>query len=181
MPQLLQSAQTKVPIGVLGLNLAYGLDSVSAFMVGLPRGTLFIHDVDARNAWLGEYLKSHPNDYMFWLLEAPWVIELGSRLGLNVVPKWVPQAHHTLEDWAIRLVDETENALTAMSEETTDGTFPLVYHRLRQSISREQENSGIPWDKASSYEGQRLELASETLDQLGNIPTLCMVAFQQPS
>ena len=58
MPIIRESARAEKLFGVLSMSLAYGIDFVSAFMVGLPRGTKSIEDTKARYIWLVEFLKS---------------------------------------------------------------------------------------------------------------------------
>ncbi|KAF2004149.1 cytochrome P450 [Amniculicola lignicola CBS 123094] len=167
LPVLQNASHKQIPFGILGLNLAYGIDAVGAFMVGLPRATQFILDVEARNIWLDAYLESHPSDYMFWLLEAPTLTRFLAKIGLDPIPKSVEQAHHKLEEWALRLTDETEEAWNEANLKPHSGRdTPIVYNQLRLAISQELRNSGLKEDEASLYEVQRLELASEILDQL---------------
>ena len=56
LPQYLQHAASNQPLNVLPLNIAYGLDFVSAFAFGLSRGSNFLRDVRARNDWLDTFL-----------------------------------------------------------------------------------------------------------------------------
>ena len=167
MPQLLNSAQSGRPIDVLGLNMAYGLDYVSAFIFGLPRGTNFIEDVGARDVWLARYLKSHPNQYMFWLLDAPKIRIWLSKLRIHVVPSWVWKAREDLDQWALRIVNQTEKAMSEVAaDDMKDGDFPVVYHQLKTSMVKEDRQLGqtlhakTPWERPS-------QLASECLDHLG--------------
>ncbi|MCJ1391113.1 hypothetical protein MMC18_003975 [Xylographa bjoerkii] len=136
-------------------------------MVGVPRGTNFICNKGDRDAWLGDYLKSHPSEYMFWLLETPNLTAILARVGLNPVPKWVAQAHHRLEHWAWDLVDRSEAALaTTNSKDLGDGKFPLVYNQLRLALNQERRQIYENEDITASHAEQRDELASEILDQL---------------
>ena len=112
------------------MNLAYGIDFVSPFMVGLPRG------VKAKDIWLMEYLKSHPSRYMFWLLETPRLSRWLLKIGVSLVPKSVLEAHRNLERWAFRVVDATEDALTVpIVDEIPHGDSPLVYNQLKIALA----------------------------------------------
>ena len=167
MPQLLNSAQSGKPIDVLGLNMAYGLDYVSAFTFGLARGTNFIEDVRERDVWLARYLKSHPNQYMFWLLDAPKTRLWLSKLGVHVVPQWVWKAREDLDQWALRIVNQTEEAMSEVAtDDMKDGDFPVVYNQLKIARVKEDQQGAqtlhakIPSERPS-------QLASECLDHLG--------------
>jgi hypothetical protein len=169
LPRLVQQAASGTPYGILSQNLAYGLDTVSAFMVGLPFGTRFLVDETARDEWLGMYLKSHPNDYMYWLLENQMLTKWLRNIGWNVVPSYVEEAHHWLEDWALQVVDKVEEYLVYDGHmgDQGNGKWPVVYRQLRVALTQETENHTSKLDSATSFQEQRLELASETLDQLG--------------
>ena len=154
-----------VPMGVLGLNLAYGLDGVSAFLVGLSCGSHFIQDVEAREEWLTAYRNSHPNKYMFWLLETPGLVSLLTRLKIGLIPRWVTDAHHYLEEWASRIIDKAEKLSGSSGSDS-----PLVYDKLKVALDREQaESRHLPPSAPSYFEQRRLELASEFLDQMGTL------------
>ncbi|KAL4791184.1 cytochrome P450 [Aspergillus venezuelensis] len=59
LPIVQASAAQRKPIDILPLNLAYGLDVVSAFEFGLARGTNFLEDERAREEWFAWYNESH--------------------------------------------------------------------------------------------------------------------------
>lgn len=162
LPQFAKSAVERTPVEVLDLNMAYGLDFVSAFIFGLPRGTNFIQDVRYRNHWLARYLRSHPNQYMFWLLEVPNLRKWLTNFGICVTPKWIWEARGELDEWALGLINRTEEYLAeADAKQTRDGDHPVVYNQLRRAMNNEQEMERM---------NQRLEIASECLDQLGLLP-----------
>ena len=167
MPQLMDSAQSSRHIEVLGLNMAYGLDYVSAFIFGLPRGTNFMEDVGARDLWFARYLKSHPNEYMFWLLDATQMRLWLSKLGVNVVPLWVWKAREDLEQWALRIVNETEKAISEVAvDDMEEGDFPVVYNQLK--VARIKEDQQVAQSLHAKSPSERpSQLGSECLDHLG--------------
>ena len=147
--------------------MAYGLDYVSAFTFGLPRGTNFIEDVGARGVWLARYLKSHPNQYMFWLQDAPKMRFWLSKIGVHVVPLWVWKAREDFDQWALRIVNLTEEAMSEVAaDDMKDGDFPVVYNQLKIASAKEDQqeaqslHASIPSERPS-------QLASECLDHLG--------------
>ena len=62
MPIVNESARNGTPVDFLGLDFAYGLDVVSAYIFGIGRSKNFVEDVKARELWLAAYLNSHPTD-----------------------------------------------------------------------------------------------------------------------
>ncbi|KAI4166128.1 MAG: hypothetical protein LQ342_000014 [Letrouitia transgressa] len=165
-PHFSSSARTRTPIDVLALNMAYGLDVVSAFTFGIPQGTNFIHDVHARNYWFGTYLKAFPSDYMFWLLYAPGLRKWAHRIGITIAPDWIGEARRNLEQWTLQIVDNTEEALRKRSvEDMPDGDVPIVYNQLKLAHAKERYAKGADLALAPPSE-ERLQIASECLDHL---------------
>lgn len=173
-PHFSSSARTRTPIDVLALNMAYGLDVVSAFTFGIPQGTNFIHDVHARNYWFGTYLKAFPSDYMFWLLYAPGLRKWAHRIGITIAPDWIGEARRNLEQWTLQIVDNTEEALRKRSvEDMPDGDVPIVYNQLKLAHAKERYAKGADLALAPPSE-ERLQIASECLDHLST----CILSFQ---
>ena len=157
LPQIMRSTRTGTPLDVLSLNTAYGVDFVSAFIFGLPRGTNFMGDTWARNIWMAGYLKSHSNQYMFWLLEAQNLRMWLTKFGIHIVPRWVWEARNNLEQWALQLVDATEADLSMVAaNKMQDGDYPVVYHRLKVTKEVEQQKGEVG-----------VSSAGECLDHLG--------------
>ncbi|KAL9099682.1 MAG: hypothetical protein Q9163_004856 [Psora crenata] len=171
-PQICESARTGKPIDVLRLNMAYGLDFVSAFIFGIPQGTNFLQDLQARDHWLSGYLKSHPNEHMFWLLEMHGLRRWARVFGVKLVPDWIWEARRNLDQWALRMVDNTEEAIGMKSvNDTPDGEFPVVYNQLKLALAQERHMKGIDLTLGPPAE-ERLQLASECLDHIGRLTLL---------
>jgi len=169
LPVIWNSAGTNTPVDILSVNFAYGLDFVAAFIFGLSRGTNFIQEQEQRQQWLEEYRKSHPSEYMFWLLEHPKLTRWLRKLGIYVVPKWYKEADDQFDIWGLGMIDATEKALQdgLTDERAVAGEMPIVYHQLKQAMAREMKlEAGA---KFSPSPRQRLELASECLDHLGEL------------
>ena len=167
MPIIRESARNEATLNILHLNFAYGLDFVSAFIFGMCRSTNFIENAKARDHWLTAYLKSHPANYMFWLLELPKLINYLKRIGMPIVPKWSLEAHDVLDQWALELVDKTEDAIAKRPvKDMSAAECPVLYNQLRLAITEEQQKGATEYQMAPSPQ-QRLQLASECLDHLG--------------
>jgi hypothetical protein len=158
-------------IDILAVNFAYGLDFVAAFIFGLSRGTDFLRDTKCRQAWLDEYRRSHPAEYMFWLLEHPRLVEGLARCGVRVVPRWYWGADEEFDAWGLRLIDETEKALQdGLTEEgARSGDLPGMYYQLKKAMAAEEKLEDGAYFKPSK--AQRMELASECLDHIGTGPS----------
>ena len=171
MPLIERSAESQQPIDVLSVNFAYGLDVIAAFIFGLSQGTNFTQDLEDRQRWLDEYRKSHPTEYMFWLLEHPNVVRYLRKIGVHVVPKWYKLADEDFDKWGLTLIDKTEDFIQSglLEERTVSGEMPIVYAQLKEAIAKEHFlEEGIRFQPSPQ---QRLELASECLDQLGKTNT----------
>ena len=168
MPIICNSVRNGAEFDILELNFAYGLDVVSAFIFGISRSTNFIEDVEARNCWLATYLKSHPAEYMFWLLELPQLTKWLTKFGVSILPKWSTTAHNELDQWALQMVDKAEiEVLGKPAADMLPGDCPVLYTQLRLSLAAEQQIQERRENVAPSPL-QRLQLASECLDHLGN-------------
>lgn len=171
MPLIEQSAESRQSIDILSVSLAYGLDVVAAFSFGLSQGTNFTQDPEGRQRWLDAYRKSHPAEYMFWLLEHPNAVKNLRRIGVHVVPKWYKLADEDFDKWGLTLIDKTEQLIQGglVEERTVSGEMPILYAQLKEALAREGNlGEGIRFQPSPQ---QRLELASECLDQLGKAHT----------
>lgn len=169
LPLIWTAAEGNTPIDILSVNFAYGLDVVSAFVFGLSRGTNFVQDLERRQKWLEEYRKSHPSEYMFWLLEHPNLTKQLRRIGIHIVPKWFTVADKDFDKWGMRMIDAAEESLQAglVEDRAISGEMPIAYYQLKNAMSKEQK-----LEACASFipnPAQRLELASECLDQLGEL------------
>lgn len=168
LPSIGELSASNAPIDILAINFAYGLDFVAAFIFGLSRGTDFLRDSACRQSWLDEYRKSHPSEYMFWLLEHPRLIKLLAKLGMNVVvPTWYHKADTEFDKWGMKLLEATEKDLQAgfTEEGAKSGDMPNMYFQLKKAMADEDKLEGGAYFKPN--EVQKRELASECLDHLG--------------
>lgn len=166
LPSIWEMATSNTPTDILAINFAYGLDFVAAFIFGLSRGTDFLRDEACRQVWLDDYRKSHPAEYMFWLLEHPRLIKILAKLRIYIVPKWYHEADTDFGKWGAKLVDETEQVLQNGFTEgaAASGEMPHVYFQQKRAIAEELKLERGAYFKPTPE--QRLELASECLDHL---------------
>jgi hypothetical protein len=144
LPSISELSASNAPIDILAVNFAYGLDFVAAFIFGLSRGTDFLRDEACRQTWLDEYRKSHPSEYMFWLLEHPRLVKLLAKLKLYVVPKWYHDADVEFDKWGMELLERTERDLQAgfTEEAAKSGDMPNVYFQLKKAMATEGKLEG---------------------------------------
>ncbi|EEP79349.1 predicted protein [Uncinocarpus reesii 1704] len=165
LPILARKAKDEETVDILALNLAYGLDFVSAFIFGLPRGVKFLEDRASREHWLELYDRTHPKS-LFWLAEYPVLAQVASKFGIPLVPKGFPKAKRELETWALKRLKLAEDVLAENPTDDTirPGDMPLLYHALKAGMETEQgkKKNG----RFVPNNTQRHELASECLDHL---------------
>ena len=167
LPLVDRSAKSQTAVDILSANFAYGVDVIAAFIFGLSHGTNFTQDLEDRQRWLDEYRKSHPTEYLFWLLEHPNLVKKLRKIGIHVVPKWYKLADDNFDKWGLTLIDNAEKRIQdgLVEERTVSGDMPIVYAQLKEAIAGEQKLEGGM--KFHTSPQQRLELASECLDHLG--------------
>ncbi|EAS30709.3 cytochrome P450 monooxygenase [Coccidioides immitis RS] len=167
LPILARTAEKEEPIDILALNLAYGLDFVSAFIFGLPRGVRFLENTASREDWLDLYDQTHPSKNMFWLTEHPVLSQVASLFGIPLIPRNFLKAKRELENWAMKRIKLSEDVLSnnPTDETISPGHMPLLYHALKTGIELEQGEKRNGRFEPNNI--QRHELASECLDHLG--------------
>ena len=167
LPTIWEMTVNATPIDILVINFAYGLDFVAAFIFGLSRGTDFLRERASFQVWLDDYRKSHPAEYMFWLLEHPRLTRLLAKLHIFIVPKWYHMADTDFDKWGAKLVDDVEQVLqNGFTEEAAQsGEMPHVYFQQKRAMAEELKLEQGAYFKPTPE--QRLELASECLDHLG--------------
>ncbi|EFW22997.1 hypothetical protein D8B26_006543 [Coccidioides posadasii str. Silveira] len=166
LPILARTAEKEEPIDILALNLAYGLDFVSAFIFGLPRGVRFLENTASREDWLDLYDQTHPSKNMFWLTEHPVLSQMASLFGIPLIPRNFLKAKRELENWAMKRIKLSEDVLSnnPTDETISPGHMPLLYHALKTGIELEQGEKRNGRFEPNNI--QRHELASECLDHL---------------
>ncbi|RYP90234.1 hypothetical protein DL770_003655 [Monosporascus sp. CRB-9-2] len=159
------------PLGatdVMPLAQSYVLDFVSAFGFGLPLGLDFLSDSAAHKRWLDLYNLSFPGGTTgFWLKEHPWLTRLLCSLGVPMIPDGYAKSRRELENWAIEKVDAAEKLLQWHREKNSmaAGELPVLYDAVRSGMAQADGFSGI--GNFTPSPAQRLELASECLDHIG--------------
>ena len=156
---------------ILELNLAAGLDFVSAFFFGLSSSSNFLENEDVRKRWLSAYLKSHTHHDMLWIQEAPSITMWLEKVGMGILSQEGKDGMEELNSWCLEMCDASEKSLQVLKIEREDasGNFPAAYNQLKTAIRKEQQSYHT--DQTSLRARQRLEIASELLDHLGTIPS----------
>lgn len=166
LPHFQHAVQKQRALDVLNLIIGYGLDFVSAYTWGIPQATNFVEDAESRRAWLTGYLTSHPDDYLFWLLDGRTLRSFLEKFRLKPVPERVGQARARLEQWVLNKIDQTEQSMRSSKVDPSSGDYPVVYHHIQTAIAKEGSKVGS-LQLPDHYSATRVQLASECLDNLG--------------
>jgi hypothetical protein len=173
MPFLREQAEHNRNVEILDVLASYGIDFVTAFIFGLPRGVDFLRDVAARNEWLTHYRNRFPPKHLFWLQEMPDFTKTLRRIGLNPLPSSYDTSKAALETWALCLVDATAVAQSDPSKndrEKPQQPESILYTQIQNALEDESRTNG----KVLSPAQRRLIVASEVLDHVGMRPWFCV-------
>ncbi len=157
LPIIESSAMERTPIDVFDLNLAITMDSMTAYIFGLP-GSNFLQDLNARRHFFDLYHSR--KQYIFWPAELPSLLSVLGRLKTVVTPLWIDAANQALESWCLQMCREAESTLSAQNGNEAPRTSPVVYNSLSLPPI-----SSLPYSlSAPEHEST---IASEALDQIG--------------
>ena len=159
LPLLDSAVAASSPIDVYDVFLATSMDFITAYLFGFSGFANFIRDADRRRKWLSDYQSRHK--YAFYLQEAPWMITLALKLGLQIIPKNIQKHTDEMEAWVAEMCDAAGAKLNEMQpgneSSRRSADYPLVYSHLRDSLLK----SGV-----SSKEEINHEIYSEFCDQM---------------
>lgn len=151
LPVLESAAAVSSPFDVYEIFLATSMDFITAYLFGFSGFANFIRDADRRRKWLSDYQSRH--QFAFYLQEAPWMITLALKLGLQIVPKRIQKHTDEMEAWVAEICDAAGAKLDDMRQSgesfSSSADYPLVYSHLRDSLlkpgvySEAQVNQGI--------------------------------------
>lgn len=180
LPIFQQASHTKTPIDVHRLDYAYAMgkcsrrnatelqakllrDSFMAYQFGLSLGSNFIQDDDKRNWYLDNFFGRRP--WIYWITEHPRFAEFMSKIGINIVPKWVDESTDALESWQIDICDKAEALLSSnpLIASTDPGNYPAIFATERAQF---QKADGLNWKTVSPGQKypRRLDIASDMYD-----------------
>lgn len=154
--------KTQDSIDIISLLVGYSVDTLSAYLYGLPQGTNFVENEAQRRNWFKIYLEGQPSESEFWLLELPTMTRWLRALGFHLVSKKYLSAKRWIEDWGLAMVDKTEAAFL-QSKTIRDANCPdrpTVYAQLRNTLTAQGTKESF------DFADHRAELASETLDHI---------------
>ncbi|KAI9814654.1 MAG: hypothetical protein M1827_003210 [Pycnora praestabilis] len=168
LPIVANLASTRTAVDVLDLNFAANMDFINAYLFGLCNGSNFLEDEKTRRWWMNLY--QGRKSLLFWPQELPRVQEWLSFIGIKLVPDWVDAANKEIEDWNLVMCDAAEKAIDHADASRQivmkRGDVPIVYQQMKTAMDKDRDKSGEAVT-AEYRSQQRLEIASEMMDQLG--------------
>ena len=151
LPLLDSAAVDSRPLDVYEIFLATSMDFITAYLFGFSGFANFIRDAERRRKWLSDYQSRHK--FAFYLQEAPWMITLALKFGVQLVPKKIQNHTEEMEAWVAEMCDAAGAKLDEMQQGgesfSRSADYPLVYSHLRDSLlkssvySKEQVNQEI--------------------------------------
>lgn len=159
LPLLDSAAVGASPFDVYEIFLATSMDFITAYLFGFSGFANFIRNTDRRRKWLSDYQSRH--QFAFYLQEAPWMISLALKVGIQLVPKKIQKHTDEMEAWVAQMCDAAGAKLDEMKQDdesfSRSADYPLVYSHLRNSLLK----SGV-----YSNEQANKEIYSEFCDQM---------------
>ena len=137
------------------------MDVITGYCFGLGQSSNFIEDSEHCGRWVVDYKARQ--DFMFWPQEMPGLTAFAKAWGFRhwLVPKWVDVANDNIASWVLGLCDKAEEAHEAR-ERADARDRATVFNQLRSMIKKSRGGeTGSPLTA-----GERLEIASELLDQV---------------
>jgi Cytochrome P450 len=170
LPILHSYAKTSTAFDVFALLSAVTMDFVTSYQFGLSSNADLLRD---RKRWKGFLSLYHSRrSYDFWPQELPFLTTCLKKIGVRLVPKWVDEANHKIEEWTLSMCDGAEDYIShnkINNEDATEdlGDCPVVYSQFQSAFYTHQTKlSPDSSHSASTSEAYRLTIASEMLDHL---------------
>jgi hypothetical protein len=160
LPFIQEAAITQTALDVHDMNNGFTMDFMSAYQFGQACSTKFSIDSAAKHHYLQQYHSR--KDYEFHSQEIPRVRAWCEGFGFPLIPKQIDEANDFLEEMAVKMCN---NADAYLENVPSAGAEPVVYKQFKNGLAKQRQTLG---QKASQVEieFQRLEVASEMLDQL---------------
>lgn len=133
-----------------------------AYQFGLSLGSNFIQDAAKRNWYLDNFFGRRP--WIYWITEHPKFASALSKVGINIIPKWVDDSTDALESWQIDICDKAEALISSRPNVASEdpGNFPAIFATERAQFIKAD---GKEWKAASGQAyPRRLEIASDMYD-----------------
>ena len=160
LPFVQEASEAQTAVDVHDMNNGFTMDFMSAYQFGLACSTKFSIDPSAKHHYLRQYHSR--KEYEFHSQEIPRLKAWCKWLGFPLVPGEIEDANHFLEEMCMKMCD---SANAYLGDLPSPGAEPVVYKQFKNGMAKQgQKLDG----KASQTElqQQRLEVASEMLDQL---------------
>jgi hypothetical protein len=161
LPRIATSAATGTSIDVLRLNMAFSMDTMSAYEFGSDYGTDFLND-DVQCARFLAAFAAVKNGF-FWAGRLPSLIQNLERIGINFVPQDALDGQAYMEEMCWKLCSRVHTAIETDSLLPTS-TAPVVYSQRLSSQTRNLEKA--PPSPSNGPDFLRRSVASDMLDQL---------------
>jgi hypothetical protein len=167
LPELESHAKPSDSFDICSLFYGVAMDFITAYLFGLESSSNFIQDKAQRYNFLSNYDKRR--QYNFWPQETPGLYSFLSRIGIQLVPKWVGVANADIGNWTLSMCDGANSFLTRMKAEGSEkvspeqaANYPTVFAQLQSGMAKAASKGEVTSDE----ERQRLDVASEVLDHL---------------
>lgn len=162
LPLLQESSDKGSSIEMLELSSAYSMDTFMAYQFGLALGSNLIQDLQKRKWYLHNFFIRRP--YLFFITETPRLIEILSKVGLRLIPRWVDMATEALESWNLDICDKAEQMLSENSH-ISAVDYPAVYAQERTALRKAyQGKTQLYTPRKDQTYPFRYEIASDMYD-----------------
>ncbi|KAI9806616.1 MAG: hypothetical protein M1825_006073 [Sarcosagium campestre] len=165
LPKLEEAVILSKPLDVYEFWNAVTMDMITAYCFGISNSSNFIEDTLFRREWFASYRSRHA--YAFQGQDIANVTDFLRKIGIKLVPDWVTEANHRLEEWCLKMCDAAERSLQEFGgKEQSPADQPIVYSQLRKMMVKAKKSTESMKPGAETLESCRLEIASEMLDHL---------------
>lgn len=168
IPQLRDFAACSTNFNIFAVFSGITMDFVTSYLFGLGAGSNLVQDVQRRDHFLKLYISRQ--DYAYWYQEWPKLSAFLLRLGYDLTPEHVYKANAEIDEWALKMCDDAEIALSQYGSQTDKDSdsllnYPIVYAQIKSATEKEAGKTALDVEKVDQSQ-QRMEIASELLDHL---------------
>ena len=163
LPYIAKAAKDEAPVDVWSVNNGFSMDFMAAYQFGLANGTKWSIDDDHRNHMVKLWGNRKP--FEFFRAEIPRLSNFLQSLGIRIFPEWLDEANDAFDELNLQMCDAADKYLESVNY---IGDEPVVYKQLKTAMTKSFEKGTDESPNAgTSPADQRLEIASEMLDQVG--------------
>ena len=161
LPKIATSAATGASIDVLRLNMAFSMDTMSAYEFGSAYGTDFLDDEDACRHFLKAF--AVVKNGFFWAGRLPTLTQNLERIGIKLVAQAALDGQAYMEDMCWKLCSRVHDAVTNNSIDPAS-TAPVVYAQRLSSQTKSMQKT--PPSPTEGPDFLRKSVASDMLCHL---------------